>query len=195
MIVTFTFWAGNLGGQIYGYFFLDSIPLWICRRRGGVWQPEYRLHTLWSIGPFIMPIGLGIFGATLKYHLHYMVLALGTFLVSLGALVCVPVTTNYVVECFTRHTLEASTAMGLYRLSFGLAIPFFVTPWTAKVGVGWVFGMAALFSLSSMFLIAVLIWRGQQIRRWSFGALKETYEVEEVDVAVGKGDDHGGHMG
>ncbi|OBT70575.1 hypothetical protein VF21_10335, partial [Pseudogymnoascus sp. 05NY08] len=36
---TMTAWIGILGAQAYGYFFNDTIPLWVARRRGGVWHP------------------------------------------------------------------------------------------------------------------------------------------------------------
>lgn len=58
--------------------------------------------------------------------------------------------------------------MALFRLSLGLAVPFFVDPWEAKVGVGWVFGMAAFFSILGSCLIALLVWKGEKIRKWSF---------------------------
>ena len=62
---------GVLFAQAYGYAFNDRIPLAISRRRGR-WRPEYRLHRIWFTGFIIMPIGLGLFGASLKYHLHFM---------------------------------------------------------------------------------------------------------------------------
>lgn len=66
--------------QIYGYLANDRIPLYICKHRGrGIWQPVYRLHTLWLPGLFGIPLALGLFGASLQYHLHYLVLALACF--------------------------------------------------------------------------------------------------------------------
>jgi len=84
---------------------------------------------------------------SLDKHYHFMVLAFATFLVAFAAFICVPIVTFYIVECFPTHAFEASITMGFYRLIFELAVPFFVSPWSTKVGVGWVFGMAALFSI------------------------------------------------
>lgn len=76
---TFTAWIGMIAAQVFGYFFNDKIPLWVARSRGGVWHPEYRLaNTL--VPSILLPVALGIYGAGLQYHLHFMVLALGSFL-------------------------------------------------------------------------------------------------------------------
>lgn len=92
-----------------------------------------------------------------------MVLALATFLVAFAALLCVPIITNYAVESFPSHAFEASIAMGTYRLVFGLAIPFFVHPWEREVKTGWVFGMAAFFSLVAFLLVLSLMVKGSKI--------------------------------
>ena len=166
--VLFSIWIGLFAAQIYGNLLSDRLPLWISRRRGGKWIPEYRLFSLCFPGFIILPVGLGIFGATLEYHYHFMVLAFATFLVAFGAFICVPIVTTYIVECFYSHAFEASITLGFYRLVFGLAVPFFVSPWSETVGVGWVFGMAALFSVLMACIVLLLMWKGPLIRSWSF---------------------------
>lgn len=165
MIVTFALWLGVIAAQLWGYFVNDRLPLALARRRGGTWKPEYRLHSLWIPSIFIMPVGLGIFGSALQYHLHYMVLALGAFMITFAAMSSVPVVINYVVECFRGNPLEVSNIMGVYRLSLGLAVPFFIDPWIKAVhGPGWVFGMTAFFSLFAFSLIVILMFKGHDLR-------------------------------
>ena len=72
--------VGVLAAQVCGHLSNNSIPLWKCRRNGGIWEPEFRLYTLWFPGFGVLPMALGLFGACLQYHLHYMVLALACFL-------------------------------------------------------------------------------------------------------------------
>ena len=116
--------------------------------------------------PFVVaPLGLALVAITLEYHLHYMVLALGTFLVNTAAQLSVPLLINYTIECFTMHAVEVSVAMNVYRLAFGLALGFFVEPWTEAVGRGWVFGMASLLVFSAGILIVLLAWKGENLRR------------------------------
>lgn len=146
--------------------------LW--HKRGGPWKPEYRLHTLWLPGLFVMPIGCGIFGAALQYHLHYMVLALASFLIAFAAVASVPVPINYLVESFRKRPQEVGTVMNVYRLLLGFVIPFFVNPWTEGVTIGWVFGMAAFFSIAAFGCVALLMWKGRSIRIRSLGKVADS---------------------
>ena len=95
----------------------------------------------------------------------------------------VPVAVNYAIECFRKHALETSAIMGAYRLTFGLAIPFFVTPWEKAVGIGWVFGMAAFFSVGALMLLVLLMLKGHEIRNFSFDGVASTEEGSRLTEA------------
>lgn len=177
---TFCLWIGIIAAQIYGHFLNDRIPLWLTKRYDGIWKPEYRLHTLWLPSLILLPVGLGIFGAGLQYHLHYMVLAVGAFLITFAGMISVPVAVNYVAECFKEYAAETGTIMGIYRLIFGLVVPFFITPWEKAVSVGWVFGMAAFFSIGAFGLLVVLMLKGHEIRQLSFKSVASTEEGARV---------------
>ena len=128
-----------------------------------------------------MPIGLGIFGAALQYHLHFMVLALGAFLVQFSAVAGVPVPINYLVETFGENAQEVGTALNAWRLLLGLIVPFFLNDWITAVGIGWTFGMAAMFSIAVFGLICLLMCKGRQIRGWSFnGSAAQTEDLVQV---------------
>ena len=183
---------GIIVAQAVGWSIGDTIPLWASRHFGhGVWRPEYRLWNIVLPG-LVSPIGLGIFGAALQYHLHFMVLALGLFLVIFAATISVPICINYATECFLTSASEVAVAMNMYRLGFSIALGFFIFPWESAVGVGWVFGMAAFFEILVSGLVAVLIWRGETVRRmWSRG-LMATEDGERVvsanDTSLEPGD-------
>src|ERR1700761_1103856 len=93
---TFSAWIGMLAAQLYGYLFHDRQPLWIARRPSnqGRWRPEFRLVNL-ILPSVLLPIGLGLYGAGLQYHLHFMVLAVASFLIWFSALLLMPVCYNY----------------------------------------------------------------------------------------------------
>ena len=173
--VSFALWFGLFVAEGCAYAFNDRVPLWICRRRGGKWKPEYRLHCLW-IPNIILPIGLGIFGAGLEYHLHYMVVAFGSFLITAADMFIVANTTTYVSECFIGHTSESACVMSFYRVLLGLVVPFFINPWIAKVGVGWVFGIAAFLTVGCIGAITLLIFKGHEIRRMAIWGLDSDEE-------------------
>ena len=149
---TSSLWFGIILAQIYGDYLNDWIPLRLCRKYGGAWKPKCRLHGLWITSLILLPIGLGIFGVALQYHSHYMILALGAFLITFSGMQSVHVMVNHAIECFPQHALETSAIMSVYRLAFGFAIPFLVAPWEKRVGIGWVYGMAAFFSIESFML-------------------------------------------
>ena len=110
-------WVTILAAQLISFLMSDRLPLWVAKHWGrGVWHPEYRVWNMWF--PFLVaPLGLAIVAITLKYHLHYMVLALGTFLVNTAVQLSVPLLMNYAIECFTAHAVEVSVAMNVYRLA------------------------------------------------------------------------------
>ena len=136
----------------------------------------------------VLPIALGLYGASLQYHLHYMVFALATFMGGFATNAIVPVTVNYIVESFYGHASESAVIMQLYRLSSSLTLPFFVPAWMEKVGAGWCLGMAAFYSVFAFGGPALLIWKGEGIRKRSFKRLAAN---EEELRLMGKSKDTG----
>jgi len=114
-----------------------------------------------------MPIGLGLFGAALQYHLHFMVLAVGGFLITLSSHGAAGPTNTYLVESFRDNPQEVGTALNIWRVSFGFVIPFFIDAWEAQVGTGWVFGIAAFLNLFATCLVFILMWKGSTLRKLS----------------------------
>jgi hypothetical protein len=106
-------------------------------------------------------------GISLLYNLHWMVFAVGQVFVTIGCLVSIPVTVNYICECFREHTSEAVIPVNSMRLMMGLSINFFINPWIAAVNIGWVYGMMALFSVSSFSFLMILIRKGHTVRKWT----------------------------
>ncbi|KUI64804.1 hypothetical protein VM1G_01242 [Cytospora mali] len=157
-------WMTLIASQIYGHLISDRIPLWLCRRNGGIWRPELRLHALWFPNFFLAPLGLGFVGIAMQYKLHWILMAIGNFLVTFGAMQGIPVTMNYVAECFRMNTTEATIPLTSFRLLLGLTINFYINYWIAAVGVGWVYGMMAFFSVFAFFFVIVLMWKGHEIR-------------------------------
>lgn len=185
---SFCGWVSLAAVQIYGLAVSDKLPMWICTRRSGMWKPEYRLFCLLFPSFFILPIGLGIFGAALNYHLHYMVLAFGAFLIFYSSISGVPVVVNYLAESFVSYPNEAAVALNFYRLVFGLVIPFFLIDWERAVGAGWTFGICAFITLFGCSLITLLILWGEAIRKWSFRG-----SLTEDGVIVMPAADHSSH--
>jgi len=104
----------------------------------------------------------------------------GQFFVTIGSLSSIPVTVNYICECFRTHTVEATlcvTSMGLF---LGLSINFYINPWIAAVGVGWVYGMMAFFTVVAFCFLILLMFLGHKIRALSPFHTSATEEGEHV---------------
>ena len=166
--VTLVLWVAALAAEGYGALLADRLPLALCARNGGVWKPEYRLHSTWLPLLLCTPLGVGLFGACIHYHWHYMVLALAVFLSNFGNIAAFPALLNYVIEAFTpKLANEVSAAINLYRSSLSIGITFFLFPWSDKIGTNWAFGMMSFFCLLGYGgVIACMIW-GPKIRAMS----------------------------
>ena len=180
---TMTAWVGIIGAQVYGYLFNDKTPLWVARRRGGTWHPEYRLANTIVPG-LLLPVGLGIYGAGLQYHLHFMVLALASFIIWFTALLILPICYNYIIECFLHTPVEASVALNSYRIAFGLMSVFIVTQWQMAVGVGWMWGMGAFFVLFVDLLMALVIFKGHKVRKLTVHISKSIAITEDGEKVI-----------
>jgi hypothetical protein len=143
--VTLAQWVGIVIAEMYNMLFGDRLPLWRCRRNGGIWKPEFRLYPLLVPNLILLPAALGIFGSALQYHLHYMVIAFAIALLNVVEISLVPVIFNYVCESFTSYPQEVATALNFYRLILGLTVTFYIDPWVVAVGPGWAFGMSTSY--------------------------------------------------
>jgi hypothetical protein len=180
-------WIGLLVGLVYGQFVSDRIPLWLVRRNKGLWKPEYRLHVLWPTNFVLMPLGLGLVGIAMQYRLHWIVMAIGQVFVTISSMVSIPVTVNYICECFRTHTTEVALVLNSMRLFLGLSINFYVNPWIAAVGIGWVYGMMAFFCVFAFCFLILLMFYGHGIRELTPFQMSQTEEGKHVLL---KGEDH-----
>lgn len=163
--VTFVSWFTVIVAQGISLIMSDRLPLWAAQKfNKGIWRPEFRVWNMW-LSAIIAPVGLAIFGVALQYQYHYMVLALGTFLVNIASQLSVPLLINYITECFITHPVEVSVAMNIWRLALGMVVGFSVEPWSEAVGKGWMYGMAALFVFGAGLLTALLARKGHQLRQ------------------------------
>lgn len=176
---SFLTWGAVLCSAGYGVAFNDRLPLWMCRRSGGVWKPEHRLYPVLFPPLIMVPLALGLFGATLQYHLNWGVLAFAFFLINMSEGILLPPVVNYITECFVTHSTEVFVILNFYRFILGSTVPFFIDAWTHEVGIGWVFGSMAFFCLIGFAFTWVLAIYGPQLRLLSMA--RYTKESEDGD--------------
>lgn len=98
-----------------------------------------------------------------------MVLALAMFLIAFGAIAGIPPAVNYVVESIGRSMAnECAVVLNCYRLVLGLVVPFFLFPWSKKVGVQWAFGTMAFLTIAAFAALGSLMLVCPRIREWDF---------------------------
>ena len=164
-LVSISGWIGILGAFIYTQLVSDRVPMWICRKHGGIWKNEYRLQCMWFPGLIVLPIGLGLFGVSVKNHWNPAMLALSYFMTMFGANAATSIISNYLSESFPQFPAECGIFLSAYRLVLGLASGFFIQPWAKEVGIAWTFGTAAFLSLFAFLFIILLLWKGSAIRQ------------------------------
>ncbi|KAL8866092.1 MAG: hypothetical protein Q9198_009046 [Flavoplaca austrocitrina] len=106
----------------------DWIIASITKRRGGYFQPEFRL---WCILPpiIIAPVGLMLWGAGLQNRLPSMVPIVGTA-ITYGILCAVPATAmTYVVDSYRPLASETMTVLTAFKNAFAFGLSFAVFPW------------------------------------------------------------------
>ncbi|KIW44064.1 uncharacterized protein PV06_05104 [Exophiala oligosperma] len=162
---TFTTWVAVAVSQLYSQLVNDRLPLAICKRRRGVWHPEYRLY------PLVLPMGiasitgLAIFGVALRHHWDRIVLAFGMFLIYFADISTISPSSTYVVESIgTEAATEVITVLSFSRLILGVLVPLFLFDWIAAVGVNWVFGTMAFMNAAAFGIVFILMIFGSRLR-------------------------------
>lgn len=105
---------------------------------------------------------------------------------SFGALSTIPITVNYLCECFIGYPSETGTTANAYRVLFGLSVNFYITKWIESVGIAWAYGMMGIMDILSFLTVLLLLWKGHTIREWSWGGINITEEGLHV-VEKGEG--------
>lgn len=162
---TFTTWVAVFVAQIFTHFVNDRVPLALCKRRGGIWHPEYRLYPLVFPMLFACVTGLVLFGQTVHHHWDRAILGFAVFLIFFADIATVSSCNTYVVESIgLEAAAEVVTVLNFCRVILGAMVPLFMFDWIAAVGVSWVFGTMAFFNAAAYGLIVVLMVFGSKLR-------------------------------
>ena len=157
---------------MYSTFLGDRLPLYLCKRNGGVWKPEYRLAPLWLPCLVLLPLGYILSGLGLANHWNLALVGFGMVSSTTGAVMVLSPLLAYLSECFLDYGSEANILGIIARLSWGLALPFFIFKWEAATGLKWMFGMIAIFHWVYFIPIVVLSIKGDRVRKYASGVAR-----------------------
>jgi hypothetical protein len=166
----------------------DRLPLWLYKRNGGTWKPEYRLVSLLLPCLVLFPIGYVVMGISLARHYNLAILGLAASFLAGATVLVTGSLIAYLTETFLRYRSEANVTANLTRLALAIAIPFFVFPWEEKVGLEWMFGMIGIFQWACFVPLLVLYFKGEMIRMWALSSVADVADEEAGETMV-----NGGH--
>lgn len=92
----------------------------------------------------------------------------------------IPITVNYLSECFVNNIVETGLVLNAARLLFGLSIVFYVNAWVSSVGLFACYGTMGCIQVFAWVFIIALLLRGHRIRQYNPFGLIVTEEGEHV---------------
>ena len=151
-------------GCLFAGVSADRIAVWMSRRKGGIFEPEYRLWA--AIVPLFFHVGGSIlFGAGAAHSVHWIGLAFGlVFMVGMfpvGSTLAI----NYIVDSYRECAGDAMVTMILIRNSMGFGFSYAITPWMEKSGVQNVYIAIAFMGMFFWGLSFFYIWIGKKARK------------------------------
>ncbi|KEF57343.1 uncharacterized protein A1O9_05260 [Exophiala aquamarina CBS 119918] len=125
--------VASLIGSAAGGPVSDWTIKFFTKRRGGYFEPEFRL---WCLIPAYLfgPLGLLLYGFGIENNLPPMVPIVGTA-ITWGVLCAVStIAVTYVVDCYRPLAGETMTALTAAKNTFAFALSFAVFPWFLRDG-------------------------------------------------------------
>jgi hypothetical protein len=140
--------------------------MWMSRRKGGVFEPEYRLWMI--VIPLILhPVGCILFGVGANHGIHWVGLAFGMAIIVGMIPISASIAINYIIDSYKEISGDGMVTMILVRNSMGFGFSYGVTPWIQASGVQNTYiavgFLGVLFSAISFIFIAY----GKKIRKAS----------------------------
>lgn len=121
-------------GCLFAGVSADRFAVWMSRRKGGIFEPEYRLWM--AVVPLILhPAGCILFGVGASHGVHWMGIAFGlAFVVGtfpIGSAIAI----NYIIDSYREISGDGLVTMICIRNTMGFGFGYAVTPWIEASGV------------------------------------------------------------
>jgi MFS family permease len=153
-------------GCVFAGVSADRFAVWMSRRKGGIFEPEYRLWM--AVLPVVLhPAGCILFGVGANHGVHWVGLAFGlAFIVGtfpIGSAIAI----NYIIDSYREVSGSGLVTMICIRNAMGFGFSYGVTPWIAATGVQNTYiavGFIGMFFWALSFLFIVI---GKKTRKAS----------------------------
>lgn len=166
--------------------FINPLQEWLYIRtaskspeRPGRPIPEGRLYT--SIPGFILLTGsLFWYGWSSQSDIHWIVLAIGIFVVGVGIYSIYMGVVNYLTDAYAKYAVSALSAASLGRNTFGAFLPLASYSLFENLGFGWAGSLLGFIGAALSIVPVVLVIKGCEIRARSPYMLDATFDEGEA---------------
>ena len=158
---------GAVVGCMYAGFISDHFVTWLSKRRGGIYEAEYRLW--FSIAVFfISPAGLLMFGiATANNYTDWRVAYVGLGLIGFGWGCAGDIAMAYLMDAYPEMVLEGMVCTSLINNNLACIFTFTCYDWLDASGIQTTFIALAVLTAFFTFLACPMYIFGKRARIWS----------------------------
>ncbi|KAB8259763.1 major facilitator superfamily domain-containing protein [Aspergillus pseudonomiae] len=150
--------VGAVIGSIYGGPLNDYYVVYMARRRGGIYDPELRLHML-LVPMIILPLGLFLYGTSIANEQPWIVPLIGSSFVGFGIGSVTSIVLPYYGDSYCELVAEGLVVITVIRNAISTGISFAINPWMTGLGVQNMFISAGCVCFGIMlFIIPMIIW-------------------------------------
>ncbi|KIW88932.1 uncharacterized protein Z519_10416 [Cladophialophora bantiana CBS 173.52] len=155
--------VGSVIGEAMSGGFSDWVSERRAIRRGGERKPEDRLLAMFPA--FILtPIGIIIEGICLEKKMHWIGVAFGIAVASVGLQISTTVVYTYTAECYKPQSPEIGSLLNFARQIYSFAMGFYAIPWAERIGLlnAWV--AMALIDVAFFLPVILLLFKAEDWR-------------------------------
>ncbi|KIN08655.1 hypothetical protein OIDMADRAFT_175426 [Oidiodendron maius Zn] len=153
---------GCLIGEACTGWISDLLVNRYAKRHDGYRKPEVRLYLAFIA--LLVPVGLIIHGVCVKERTHWIGLAIGLTVTSIGVQAGTTLTYAYCTDCYKPQAAEISTLINLARQIFAFTIGFYALPFGQSTSFAASEGTFAAINFLTWCPLMLLIWKGDKIR-------------------------------
>lgn len=162
-------------GCVFAGVSADRFAVWMSKRKGGIFEPEYRLWM--ALVPLVLhPAGCILFGVGASHGVHWVGLAFGLALIvgtfPIGSAIAI----NYIIDSYREVSGNGLVTMICIRNAMGFGFSYGVTPWISATGVQNTYiavGFIGMFFWGLSFLFIVIGKKSRKASAKSYWSMVE----------------------
>ena len=154
-------------GMVIGVLTCAATSDWWLRKQtflhGDGMKPEYRLPPM-VLGGLLIPIGLFVYGWTIRSDVFFIIPMLGTTLLGFGFFATTIPSNAYLVDAYKVHAASAVAATVVLRCIVGALLPLAGPSLYQNLGYGWGNSLLGFVALLFVPVPIILIRYGERLR-------------------------------